>query len=329
MNVDFLIVGQGIAGTLISYELLKKGKSVMVLDQPDNRSASRVAGAILNPVVLKGRKRADDNSSINSAIETYQDISRLIKQKIITQKEMVVFPENEVEYNNYRKRTGEKYIAGLALEGDKVSADFEVYFPPIIVAPVWQVNALALLRGWKNYLDKRGCYYQMFYTPDEIIHEKEFVTCNGIAAEKIVFCEGVAARQNKLFANYPFVANRGDVLLLNIPGLSQEKIYHKKFRLIPYGESLFWFGSNYKWEFDNLSPDEEWKNLAERDLRSWLKLPYTVVSHTTAERPTTTGQIPFCKIHDGHPSIIIFNGLGTKGFTNGPSLAKQLADLIA
>ena len=50
MNVDYLVIGQGIAGTWLSYFLLKQGKSVLVIDQWDEHSASHVASGIINPI---------------------------------------------------------------------------------------------------------------------------------------------------------------------------------------------------------------------------------------------------------------------------------------
>src|SRR5690606_14851299 len=50
MEVDFLLVGQGIAGTLLSYRLIKNGKRVHVIDQPEKNTCSRVAAGLFNPV---------------------------------------------------------------------------------------------------------------------------------------------------------------------------------------------------------------------------------------------------------------------------------------
>ncbi|HRQ52567.1 MAG TPA: FAD-dependent oxidoreductase, partial [Agriterribacter sp.] len=51
---------------------------------------------------------------------------------------------------------------------------------------------------------------------------------------------------------------------------------------------------------------------------------FTVVDHMVAERPTTAGQQFLTGIHPDMPSVVIFNGLGTKGFTCGPALARAL-----
>ena len=50
MTVDYIIVGQGICGTFLSWNLLKKGKSVLVIDEANPYSSSKVANGVINPV---------------------------------------------------------------------------------------------------------------------------------------------------------------------------------------------------------------------------------------------------------------------------------------
>ena len=48
MQVDFLIVGQGLAGTLLAQALRSRGQSVAVVDDGWRSSASQVAAACAN-----------------------------------------------------------------------------------------------------------------------------------------------------------------------------------------------------------------------------------------------------------------------------------------
>jgi glycine/D-amino acid oxidase-like deaminating enzyme len=50
MQTEFLIVGQGISGTWLSYYLQKANRSFIVIDNEQPNSASRVAAGIINPV---------------------------------------------------------------------------------------------------------------------------------------------------------------------------------------------------------------------------------------------------------------------------------------
>src|SRR5215210_7633736 len=50
MTIDYLIIGQGLCGTFLSYYLLKAGKSVIVIDENKPCTASKVASGVINPV---------------------------------------------------------------------------------------------------------------------------------------------------------------------------------------------------------------------------------------------------------------------------------------
>ena len=54
MQVDFLIVGQGLAGSLLAKELLRRGRSFHVVDDRWKSSSSQVAAGLMTP--LTGRR---------------------------------------------------------------------------------------------------------------------------------------------------------------------------------------------------------------------------------------------------------------------------------
>ena len=49
-SVDYIIVGQGLAGSCLALQLLKENKRIVVIDEPDEHSATQVAAGLFNPV---------------------------------------------------------------------------------------------------------------------------------------------------------------------------------------------------------------------------------------------------------------------------------------
>ncbi len=47
---NYIIVGQGLAGSLLAHSLRKAGKSVLIVDSFKPNSSSRVAAGLINPV---------------------------------------------------------------------------------------------------------------------------------------------------------------------------------------------------------------------------------------------------------------------------------------
>ncbi|RZK99243.1 MAG: FAD-binding oxidoreductase, partial [Hymenobacter sp.] len=50
---DYLLIGHGIAGAVLTRELRARGHSVLVYDEPRPEAASRVAAGLMNPVAGK------------------------------------------------------------------------------------------------------------------------------------------------------------------------------------------------------------------------------------------------------------------------------------
>ena len=50
IEVDFMIVGQGLAGSLLASELLDAGKTIQIFDADHEGAASAIAAGIINPI---------------------------------------------------------------------------------------------------------------------------------------------------------------------------------------------------------------------------------------------------------------------------------------
>jgi len=52
-DLDFIIVGQGIAGSVIALSLIKAGYKILVINKPQLSLSSKIAAGIWNPIVFK------------------------------------------------------------------------------------------------------------------------------------------------------------------------------------------------------------------------------------------------------------------------------------
>ena len=89
---------------------------------------------------------------------------------------------------------------------------------------------------------------------------------------------------------------------------------------------LFWLGSIYLWEYENLDITQDFRNKAESILKEWIRIPFRIVDHLAGLRPATLERRPFVGLHPQHKQIGILNGMGTKGCSLAPYFARQLAD---
>ncbi len=317
MKTDFLIIGQGIAGTLLSYYLLKAGHSVVVIDKGTEGNASHVAAAVINPLSGKQWTTVPDATLIiPEALACYRQLEERLMQPLLQLAPMYIF-EAEKQYDT---------LSGCSpQELEALPLNFYITDTVYKNKQTFLVDAAMLLEQWKQYLLQRKALWEEEYEYDACHIEEKGIRYKELEAKKVIFCEGASAWLNPLWKGLPFTRNRGEALLLHIPGLSGQAIYHNKLRLVPRGDDLFWCGSNYQWNYTSLERDAAWRKDAIAELQRWLKLPFEVVDHIVAERPTTAGQVPLIGLHPGKSSAGILNGLGTRGFSAGPFWAAELA----
>ena len=97
---DILIVGQGLAGSLLALELEKRGKKVMILDNNPSLSASKVAAGLYNPIT--GRKMVKTwfaDELFPNLSKFYQDLEKKIDAKFHFSK-TIYRPFNNIEEQN-------------------------------------------------------------------------------------------------------------------------------------------------------------------------------------------------------------------------------------
>ncbi|MBX2922403.1 MAG: FAD-binding oxidoreductase [Chitinophagaceae bacterium] len=330
LQTQFLVVGLGIAGTLISYELWKAGKDCIVIDGGNGLpAASLVAGAVMNPVnINRWEPLSNVEQFLPEAIRTYRALESLFNIPLIEELAMLSFQSNETFQSFLQKKNkGNPWLAAPTSHDLQLAKDAFRQFDALgIVRPVWKIHAATLIAQWRSFLKNKQLFIEDSFNIKDCAVSPHAVLYKNIAAEKVIFCEGAAASQNPFFHSLPFTKNRGEALLVAIPGLSSQYIYHHTIRLVPADDHLFWCGSNYQWQFDDLLPNRQWRLHTEQLLHNWLRLPFTVEDHIVAERPTTAGQEFLVGVHPVMPSVAILNGLGTKGFSAGPLLAKQLCN---
>jgi glycine/D-amino acid oxidase-like deaminating enzyme len=198
------------------------------------------------------------------------------------------------------------------------------------ITPCYILDVQLLLNSIRARLQQSGVLLNEKFHHQHLRINDEAVQYKDLHAKKIIFCEGSAAIDNPWFGQLPYSLNKGEAIILSLNELPRNIIYKFKQTLVPLpgGDDLWWYGSNYIWEFQNDQPTKTYREATERELRSWLKLPFTIVDHKAAIRYATVERRPFVGLHPYFPALGIFNGWGTKGCSLVPYFANQFADSI-
>lgn len=330
MTCDYLIVGQGICGTFLSWNLRKHGARVLVIDEPQPFSATKVASGIINPVT--GRQVVTTwmaEELMNFAGEAYKAIGDDIGADVINKKDIIVFPPSQQMRDAYDKRIGEEnsYIKQSSPSTFDAFKDvFFSYYGCAIIDPVWLIDLYPLLHGWRNLLHKQNMLREELFIPEYLVMKENVVTYKNVTAKKIIFCNGINTFSMPWWQKLPFVFNKGEALIVDIGGLPANNIYKAgNSTIVPWYDGLWWVGSSYENTFDDALPTELFKRRKIQELQQYVKLPVTVVDHLASLRPAVAiERRPFVGIHPTTQSIGILNGMGTKGCSLAPYFAHQL-----
>jgi glycine/D-amino acid oxidase-like deaminating enzyme len=114
MEVEFLIIGQGISGTWLSYYLEKANRSFIVLDNEQPNSASRVAAGIINPVT--GRRIVKTwmiDELLSFLIPAYEELGKELDINAIDEKSLIDFhptPQMKIAFDERVKKMQISYF---------------------------------------------------------------------------------------------------------------------------------------------------------------------------------------------------------------------------
>lgn len=330
-QTDFLIIGQGISGTWLSYYLLKEGKSFVVIDNNNSNSPSRIAAGVINPVT--GRRHVTvwmADELLSFAWEAYSQLGRELNITAISQKNIIDFFPNPQMRQSFLQRIEEndQYVHSYP-EQNHFNDLFNYDFGCGEIRPVYIAHLETILPAWRKHLKDQQLLPEDEFEISQLQIEKDHIRYNNIIADKIIFCDGNSSVTNPFFQQLPFAPNKGELLIAEIPDLPQSNIYKKGLFLAPLqGMGAFWIGSSYEWEFDNAEPTTGFREKTEQLLKEWLKVPFKITDHFAGIRPATLERRPFVGLHPLHNNIGILNGMGAKGCSLAPFFAKQLADHI-
>ena len=328
MVVDYLIIGQGISGTWLSYYLEKANKSFIVIDNDQPNSASRVAAGIINPVT--GRRIVKTwmiDELLSFLIPAYTELGNELNIKAIEKKSLIDFhptPQMKIAFDERVKENADLLFHPNDQWQYQNIFNYDLGFG--VVDPCYVINLKEILPAWRKKLLSNNQLLEEDFEITELKQAGTEINYKNIKAEKIIFCDGIHSSQNPFFKNLPFALNKGEALLIESPGIPSSHIFKKGMILTSIQKDLFWLGSNYLWEFPDDQPTEQFRKQAELLLRSWLKVPFKIVDHKASVRPANIERRPFIGFHPTYKNSGILNGMGTKGCSLAPFFAKQLAD---
>ena len=329
MKKDYLIVGQGLAGTLLAYVLIQQGKQVVVVDEAASSTSSKVAAGLYNPIVFKRIVKSwmvDEvlpcADALYASLEKELDATFHFKRQIV--KLFSSDEERKFWLEKAAKPELEAYLTNQTEANfftDKIENEFECAF----VKQSGYLDIPMFLSRMKDYLIHRGAYVEACFDSADVKLEQDSVIWKNYSASKLIFCEGYKCTQNPYFKWLPFVLTKGEVLRIRIENFETDKVINKGVFFLHLGNSIYKVGATYEWKELSELPTEKGRSELVEKLKQVLKLPFEIVEHSAGIRPTVKDRRPLIGLHPNYPQLGIFNGLGTKAVLLAPYFALQFA----
>jgi len=326
-KVDFLIIGQGIAGTLLAHDLLDKKYTVAIIDKHLRASASRVAAGIINPV---GMKRCipsfNAHNFLPKAIERYQELEKKLNVSFLHLKPILrLFSNEEVKHQwqiKYSNTDMQDYIHEIHHEN--TFSPLKDDFGSASIHPSGYLDT-------NVFLDASRLYFKTVCT----LVEKEFDyskfdteqnSYEDIEAKTVIFCEGYRLMNNPLFKELPLTPTKGEVLTIRIPEIDYfDSIISRGVYILPLGNHLFTVGSTYNHTDFTDDLTEAGQDFLRAKVREMLKVDFEVLTSVAGVRPTVKDRRFLIGMHPKYDEIGVFNGLGTRGVLQGPLLSRDFS----
>lgn len=332
--IDFIIVGQGLAGSIIALSLIKEGFTVSIINQPQLSSSSRIAAGIWNPIVFKRLTKswlADD--LIPELISFYENWEKEFGISLIHHRHIIKPFTEEQEKNLWLKKSHDPGSENIFLDPSiYVDLPIDEHYTVKQYSKVLHAGNLDVslfLEHTKNYIEENHNYREEEFDFDHLKISENEINYKTIKAKSIIFCEGHLVTSNPYFNWIPMKPAKGETITIHSTHLNlKQDIFNKGFFILPLGNDLFKIGATYEWnELDDI-PTEKGKLDLIQKLNSVVTTPYDVISHEAGVRPAVTDRRPVVGKHPNIENIYIFNGFGTKAVMLAPYFAKQLVNSI-
>src|SRR5436190_1074531 len=193
MQVDYLIVGQGISGTFFSYFLAQENKSFVVIDKNEATTPSKISAGIINPVTGRRMVKVWMAEEVIAFVkEAYGDIGSFLNIDTISQKNLIDFFPNVHQRLVFttRMEEGDPYLSSFP-EQNQYNSFFNYHLGCGEIRHSFTVHLENLLTAWRQELRDHNKLVEENFNLEDLIIGNDDVVYHDITAEKIIFCDGL------------------------------------------------------------------------------------------------------------------------------------------
>ena len=300
------IIGQGLAGTCLAWEFLRREVAFRIADRGHGGS-SRVAAGMVNPITGKNFEPSWRIGEFHpQAVAFYTSLEAELGERLWHPMPVLRLASTEKEWAKISSKLALPQTAPWLGSQDAPT-------------PEGFVGAVELSGG--GWLDTRT-FLRL---------SRERFSALGLLAEtedennpSIIRCEGAAGLIDGRLGEHRCA--KGEILTVRAAWPESHIRIGAGGWLVPIGDGLFRVGSTYQWDNLDESPTPAGSERIREIAARLGGAEFEVVAHVAGIRPILRRSQPL--IGKDKEGDWVFNGLGSKGTLYAPGMAAMLADWI-
>ncbi len=330
MQVDYIIVGLGLAGLAFAETLQNNNKCFIVFEDASQNS-SKVAAGMYNPVVLKRFTPVwNAKEQLQIALPFFKSLEKKFNAQYLFEIPIKRVFKSIEEQNNWFVACDNPLLKEYMVQAIEKNKNKHIIAPFALgnLINTGKLDINALLNDYTNYLKKEHLLINETFKHANISFTEGKVLYQNIRANHLVFCEGFGLKDNPFFNHLPMNEVKGELITIHAPELQINFMLKAAIFVLPLGDDLYKVGATFNWKDKTAKPSQEGKKELIKKLEKTIESKYTIIDHIAGIRPTIKDRRPLVGIHPKHKQLAILNGLGTRGVMIAPLMAEKLFDLL-
>ncbi|MCW8874789.1 MAG: FAD-binding oxidoreductase [Gammaproteobacteria bacterium] len=330
-QVNVLIIGQGLAGTLLAANLVARGVRVLVADDGHRSSSTRMAAGLLNPVSgLRLTKSRQAERFIPEALHTYADLEQRWGASFYHATPLLRIFRSERQRADWLKRLGSPdYAAYLQapLAPEALPAGLHAPHGAGLQQQTGYLDTASFLDAGRHWLRQQDALHEGLFDWSELRLSGSAACWREWTVQHVIACEGYRGQDNPWFGWLPFRPCKGQILTLETGEPLPAWILNRGTWLVPLGKGRARIGATYERDAIDSGPSLAAREILLREAHALFpdRVRWSLVEEAVGVRPGTRDKMPLVGLHPEYPQLGMCNGFGSKGVLMAPYYTRCLA----
>jgi glycine/D-amino acid oxidase-like deaminating enzyme len=325
MTVDYIIVGQGLAGSAVAVQLLKRGKKVFVIDEPEKNNSSRIAAGLFNPITGKKMVKTWLADTLFPYLHAYYLDLQASSSELFFHPLPLYRPFiNVEEQNEWMARSADPVYKPYLQQVFSSPSGYPVNDPHggILLKQCGYLDTSVYVTIVSERIQSAGVLQRQRFDATQLRIGHDHVQYQDVEARKIIFCQGV--HENPWFNWLPIRPLKGETISVE-SAFQAPIIFNRGIYAVPGRDGSTWrIGATYHLNDQEPSPTATALEELQTKSDELLMFPRKITGQAWGFRPTVPDRRPLLGQHPAYAPLIIFNGLGTKGVSLAPYFSEVL-----